>query len=212
MNNINFDILKEISNIASANAISALANFTEKKLDIYIPSIEKIHYSNLPKLLGNEESIIVSICQNVSEGFDGKILFTIDEISFKKLLFSILEKYNISTYSKIEDINTFNLSNFELSFIQEMGNILTASYLNAISELLDKIISPSPPCIAIDMASAIISQILFFADEYSDELILAKTELILDDYNLNSQVILIPNNGELLNLINSIKEKYNIYV
>lgn len=209
--NLNLDILKEVSNIASGNAISALSEFIEKDLDIYIPSIERVHYSKVPTLLGYEENIIIGICQNVLEGFNGKILFTIDEDSFKKLIFSIFKKYNIGNYSTLEEIDTFNLSKLEMSVIQEIGNILTASYLNAISELLGKSIHPSSPSISIDMSSAILSQILICSDDSVDDILLTKTELILDDYNLNSQVILIPDNQELVKLINSIKERYNIY-
>lgn len=211
INKFTLDILKEVTNIASGNAISALASFTDKELDIYIPSIQKIHFRDLSSFLGNEEDIIVAINQNVLSGFEGEILFVLDECSFKNIVFEVIQKYGLLDYKSSNDIDIYDLSSLEVSTVQEIGNILTGSYLSAISELIGQEVNPSSPIISVDMAASILSHLYSLYPVFSDYIFFVNTKLSLDNINMNSMVFLIPKKDGFDNLIKLIQDRYNIY-
>lgn len=209
LNEFNLDILQEVSNIASGNAISALADFTDKHLDIYIPTATKVSFEEVACLLGDEDNIIIATLQEINKGFEGEILFTIDEDSFKSLLHGALEKYNIKLDHDKLDI--YDLNGIGYSAIQEISNIITASYLSAISEMIGCEVNPSSPIIAIDMAGSILTDVCIPLSQSIDEVFIIKTELYLDSKTINSHLFLIPKRDGVDGLIKSIKEKYKLY-
>ncbi|MBQ3421506.1 MAG: chemotaxis protein CheC [Romboutsia sp.] len=211
MTNLNIDIIKEVANIASGNAISALADLTDKKLDIYIPNISDIDLRDIPMLMGDEEDIIVAIQQDILTGFKGSILFAIDEISFKKLLFTIKSKYDECEYECFENINILNLNEMESSIVKEIGNILTGSYLSAIATLIGSEVNPSVPKVAIDMAGTILCDSVIKSNQIeNNRLFVINTELYLEESRVNSQIFLLPEENEIEKLVKKIRTKYNL--
>lgn len=209
LTNNHLDILKEICNIASGNAISALADFTGKKLDIYIPEISLIKFQEVPGLLGCEDSNIVGIFQSAADGFNATILFAIDETSAQMLTYSMLDKIKRNNTEHYYDIDITQFSEDEKSALLEISNILTGHYLNAIANLLGNDIDPSPPIIAVDMAGAILTQaLMIYSYPPPDELFVIKTEIFLDNKKINGQIFMLPQEGTLDNVLRIIEDKY----
>ena len=86
-----------------------------------------------------------------------------------------------------------------LSFIQEIGNILAGSYVNAISSLTGLTIDISVPTISIDMAGAILAvpavefaqignSVLFIDDSF----LFTNAEKSDDNNEIKSNMILVP--------------------
>ncbi len=59
----------------------------------------------------------------------------------------------------------------ECSVIQEIGNIVTSSYLTALSDFYQCSMLPSPPSVAIDMGAAVIDSVLLNTGRFDDETI-----------------------------------------
>ena len=78
--------------------------------------------------------------------------------------------------SAVEDFS--QLSEMDLSVIQEIGNILSASYINSIASLTGLNINISVPAIAVDMAGAILSVPAIKYGEIGDEVLLIEGAFI----------------------------------
>ena len=79
----------------------------------------------------------------------------------------------------------------DLSAMKEIGNIIAASYLSALSSMTNLRIQPSIPFIAVDMAAAILSVPAIQFGQYGDNALFIETEFG-DDVVMNGYYILMP--------------------
>lgn len=79
----------------------------------------------------------------------------------------------------------------DLSAIKEIGNIISGSYLSALSSMTKMVITSSVPYLAIDMAAAILSVPAIQFGQYGDNALLIQTEFG-DDVKIQGFFILMP--------------------
>ena len=82
-------------------------------------------------------------------------------------------------------------SEMDLSAIKEIGNIISGSYLSALSSMTNMAITSSVPYLAIDMAAAILSVPAIQFGQYGDNALLIQTEFG-DDVKIQGFFILMP--------------------
>ena len=58
INEMQFDVLREIGNIGSGNAATALAKMLNQKVDIKVPKAALLDFNELPQAVGGEETIV----------------------------------------------------------------------------------------------------------------------------------------------------------
>lgn len=142
-----FDVLKEIGNIGAGNATTALAHMLNCKVNMSVPQVRLLDFKDVGEILGGEEQIMAGVYLMVEGDITGSIMFLVKKESAKNLV-SLLMGTEI-----VGDELTF----MEQSALKEIGNIITASYLNSLSTLTKLSIYPSVPALSIDMAGAIMS-------------------------------------------------------
>ena len=79
----------------------------------------------------------------------------------------------------------------DISAIKEIGNIISGSYLSALSTMTNMVITSSVPYLAIDMAGAILSVPAIQFGQYGDNALLIQTEFG-DDVKIQGFFILMP--------------------
>lgn len=79
----------------------------------------------------------------------------------------------------------------DLSAIKEIGNIISGSYLSALSTMTNMVITASVPYLAIDMAAAILSVPAIQFGQYGDNALLIETEFG-DEVKIQGFFILMP--------------------
>lgn len=142
-----FDVLKELGNIGAGNATTALAHMLNCKVDMSVPQVRLLDFKDVGAILGGEEQIMAGVYLMVEGDITGSIMFLVKKEAAKNLV-SLL----MGTES-----NEDELTEMEQSALKEIGNIITASYLNSLSTLTNLVIYPSVPALSIDMAGAILS-------------------------------------------------------
>ena len=70
-----------------------------------------------------------------------------------------------------------HLPEMGISAMQELGNILSGSYLSALSDFTGLKIYPTVPSLSVDMVGAIVSFGLIEVSHYSDEVIVIDTQI-----------------------------------
>lgn len=183
---VQFDILKEIGNIGAGNATTALAKLIDSKLDMKVPNVKMVGFQELAAIMGDEEQIMVAVLVKLSDDIDGMMMFVMDMKSAKFLISQMLKGMGMDI--ELEDNNA--LSEMELSVVSELGNIISGSYLAALSGLLQLVINISVPYVSVDMAAAILSVPAIEFGKVGDKVLLIQTKFGDDD--VNGYFILIP--------------------
>ncbi|MGI6124179.1 MAG: chemotaxis protein CheC [Acetivibrionales bacterium] len=198
INNINsyhLDVLKEIGNIGAGNAATALAKMLDKKIDMKVPQIRVMKFSEVSDVLGGAESEVVGILLGVNGDINGNILFVLDLISARRLV-------NMLMGRPLNDEIEFN--SMECSALQEIGNILAGSYLSSLSNLTNLRILSDIPGLAIDMAGAILSVPAIEFGKSSDTVLYIENEFTYGVDSVVGDFFLVPDEisyGRLLNAL-----------
>ncbi len=181
MDGIYFDVLKEIGNIGAGNATTALAQLLNQKVDMKVPKVALLEFSEVGEVMGGEEQLMAGIYLLVEGDITGSIMFLLEEKSARILVSKLMG----TPFSEGE------FTDIELSALKEIGNIITGSYLSSLSMLTGLTIYPSVPAISIDMAGAIMSVPAIEFGAIGDKILLIQTAFS-DDVQLDGYFILVP--------------------
>lgn len=177
-----FDVLKELGNIGAGNATTALAQMLQCKVDMKVPQVQLLEFKNVGAMIGGEEHLMTGIYLGVEGDITGSIMFMMEQETAKHLV----SKMMMGMESGGDRFNEM-----ELSALKEVGNIITGSYLNSLSDLTRLTIYPTIPSIATDMAGAILSVPAIEFGIYGDKILLIQTQFS-DEVDLNGYFILVP--------------------
>ncbi|HZK42809.1 MAG TPA: chemotaxis protein CheC [Syntrophomonadaceae bacterium] len=194
---IQIDALKEIGNIGAGNAATALAQMVNAKIDMNVPRVSILPFADVPKLIGGADSHVVGIFFNVSGAAPASILFILP-IDKALLLVDMLFARDIGE-TNIEDFGEM-----EMSAMMELGNILSATYLNSLSMFTQLNFTPSVPAIGIDMAGAIIDSVLAQFGEVADHVLLLETEFKKEKLDVVGYFFLLPELGSLATILSAL--------
>lgn len=183
LNDIHIDVLKEIGNIASGNAATSLSSMLDAKIDMAVPKVRVIDIESAGTMLGGAESVKVGILAKFDGDIEGLMMFLIEEKLTSQIVHSLLGQD--MTFSS-------NITEMEMSVISEIGNILIASYVNAISSLTGMFINISVPSVAIDMVGALLSVPALELSPASEDIIFVEGVLLDIDQSVSSNILLVP--------------------
>ena len=151
LNDVQFDVLKEIGNIGAGNATTALSTMLNVKMDMSVPNVALIQFKDISTIIGSEDQTVVGILLELGGDIDGMMMFIFDTRSAHHLVNSLM----LQDDSKDNDSAEF--TEMEMSALNEIGNIASGSYLTAISSLTNMNIIADVPQMTIDMVGALLS-------------------------------------------------------
>ena len=76
-----YDVLREIGNIGAGNATTALAQMLGCKVDMAVPQVRLLEFSEVGSIMGGEEQIMAGIYLMVEGDITGSILFLLNKES-----------------------------------------------------------------------------------------------------------------------------------
>jgi chemotaxis protein CheC len=79
LSNIYIDVLKEIGNIGAGNAATALSKMFLKPIDMSVPNIQIIKFSNMQEVLNVNDEIVVGVLLGFNGDISGNILYVLDK-------------------------------------------------------------------------------------------------------------------------------------
>ena len=170
---LHLDVLKEIGNIGAAHAATALSDLLNKKIDMRVPKVEMVSFNDMMELVGGSENVVVGIFLRIEGDAEGSMFFVLPIEQGNRFIRRLINDESF-------DFSPPPVSELGLSAMQEMGNILSGSYLSALSDFTGLKIYPTVPGLSVDMFGAIISIGLIELSHISDHVIVINTS-ILDD-------------------------------
>lgn len=154
-------ILKEVGNIAAGHGAMALSEILGKKISLSVPSTDIIACQRLPSDIKLQKTGI-GVFTKVLVGLQGEVAFVLDDANIYKL---IDMSYRLPSEEKRPGIMT----EMGLSLVKEIGNVIIAAYLNALSLVLKRVIIPPIPTLISGSINDILSIILapYTGDDFS---------------------------------------------
>ena len=177
-----FDVLKELGNIGAGNATTALSQMMQCKVDMSVPQVRLMEFKELGEIMGGEEIIMAGIYLGIEGDIAGSIMFLLEKQAARHLVDKLMGM----------SMEGEEFSEMEFSALKEVGNIITAAYLNSLSSLTGLRIQPSVPDLTVDMAGAILSVPAIEFGTLGDKMLLIQTQFF-DEMVLDGYFILVPN-------------------
>lgn len=194
INDIYFDVLKEIGNIGAGNATTAIAKMLNMRLNMNVPKVQLLTFSELASVISAEDEPICGIYLEVESDIAGSMMFILKLDSAHYLVDRLMGR---DTTVKRE------FDEMDLSALCEIGNILAGSYLSALAGLTGMTITSSVPYLSIDMAGAILSVPAIQFGVLGDNALLIETEFG-DDVLVEGYFILLPELDSYDKILNSL--------
>ena len=177
-----FDVLKELGNIGAGNATTALSQMMQCKVDMSVPQVKLMEFKELGEMMGGEEIIMAGIYLAIEGDVAGSIMFLLEKQAARHLVNKLMGT----------SVEGEEFSDMEFSALKEVGNIITAAYLNSLASLTNLKLQPSVPDLTVDMAGAILSVPAIEFGTLGDKMLLIQTQFF-DDMVLDGYFILVPN-------------------
>lgn len=176
------DILKEITNIGGGNAATALAQLVNKKIDMEVPTVKLLSYDEVFSNIENEEKQVVAISLRVLGDAPGNFLFILEVPDGLHLVKMLMPEY---------DLDEFNA--MAVSALQEVGNIISSSYVNALTRLVNINLISSVPAFVQDMFGAILTTAYIESGQLEDKLLIIENYFVENNKRIRGQLFFIPN-------------------
>lgn len=186
------DVLTEVGNIGSGNAVTALSAMIGKPVDIQVPSVKLLDFQTAIDFAGGAEKLVAGILVQISGDIEGMMLFLLEQDMVDLI---------VSTFFGQESVSLLELTPDMSSALTETGNIMSASYVNAIAELAQMTINVGIPMMCVDMIGAIMSVPVSIIGEMSDKLLFIDSYLLLDGSKIKSKMMLLPTVNSLDTLL-----------
>jgi chemotaxis protein CheC len=182
LNTLQVDALKEISNIGAGNAATSLSVMLKRKIDMSVPRAKIAPFAEVVEVVGGADKEVVGGYLHVSGEMPMGILFLLHK---EQIMF-----FMDMLFSQEGDSQEWN-DMYESAF-KEIVNILSGSYLNAIAMFTKAVLNPSVPEIAIDMAGAILGEVLQQIGEVSDYALIIENIFIEEEREITGHFFFLP--------------------
>ncbi|MDO5095066.1 MAG: chemotaxis protein CheC [Peptostreptococcaceae bacterium] len=183
MNSMELDVLREIGSIGTGNAATALSTMLNKKIIMSMPEVSVLGYNEAINKMGGPEKIVAGVMSRIGGEVNGIMLYTQELDAMNTMLQGVLAE-------KID--NYFQLNEMEISAIIEVGNIIISSYMNAITSLANISTTLSVPGISINMLGGILAVPMVEYGYESNKILTIGGKLSMDDQEMESNLILLP--------------------
>ncbi len=178
------DALREIGNIGSGNAASALAQFLNRKIDMSVPNASIMDLNDIPKIVGGPSTALLGIFLKIMGEISGRFLLLIPEATSIKILKTLMPGCEISSLIKMGEM--------ESSCMREIGNILAGAFLNALSVITQTPMLNSLPSLNFDYAGAMIDNVVADMTAVSDKVLMMETSFIEEQEDMRIHIFILP--------------------
>ena len=177
---IQLDALRELANIGSGTASTALSGMLGKSVDISVPNAFVLPMAEAVGTIGDPESEATGVVLGIVGELPGSVL----------LLFTPKDAELMCGLLGVEAG-----SEYGISALMEIGNIVGASYINALAEMTGLDLEPAPPGVATDMLGAIVETVLAERAGAGDSALLLDSDLVVEGEDCSVSFLLVPDQG-----------------
>ena len=195
---IQIDALREVANIGAGHAATALSQMTGDTIMISVPTINIARLEDVPPQIAEPEEPVAAVLMNVLGDLTGRALLVFPRPTALRLCALMLRR---TEHASAE------LGTIEQSALKEAGNILSGAYLNALSDFMGLMLIPSPPSLAVDMSSAVLTTAYLQFGTDRDYVFCVETEFFMQELQerLRGFFLLLPDVASLHAILRAVR-------
>jgi chemotaxis protein CheC len=180
------DALRELANIGSGNAGTALGAMLGKSVDISVPTAAVMPLADAVAIAGQPEELRHGVVVPIVGEMEAIVV----------LLFPDADARALCGLYGIEPSTPDGRS-----MLGEVGNILGTSYINVLAQMASMQIEPTPPQVVEDMLGSILSSVLIGRGEDIDEALVLDSRLAVEDEQCSLSFLLLPSHGGIKRIL-----------
>jgi chemotaxis protein CheC len=192
------DALREVANIGAGHAATALSQMTGATIMIAVPTINIARLEDVQPQITSPEEPVAAVLMNMMGDLTGRTLLVFPKGTAIRLSELMLRRTAGSTK---------DLGELEQSAIKEAGNILSGAYMNALSDFMGLMLLPSPPSLAVDMSSAVLTTAYLQFGSDHDYVFCVESEFYMTEMNerLRGFFLLLPDVASLHAILRAVR-------
>jgi chemotaxis protein CheC len=198
LKDVQLDALREVANIGAGHAATALSQMTGSTIMISVPTINIASLEDVPTQISEPEEPIAAVLMHMLGDLTGRTLLVFPRPTAMRLAELMLRRPPGTSHE---------MGALEQSAITEAGNILSGAYMNALSEFMGLMLLPSPPSLAIDMSSAILTTAYLQFGTDRDHVFYVESQFFLQEQNeyLRGFFLLLPDLASLQAILRAVR-------
>lgn len=184
------DTLKEIGNIGTGNAVTALSRLIKKKIDVTLTDVGIISLEDLPGQFGGPTEKVCGIFCHIEKPSQATILNIFEMKPLMSLIADLAGDKSKIDPAKVKTKK--DLDDFAISTITEMGNIMAGHYASALADLLETKLMIDVPEFTMSEAGEIGEFLQHELKAVAEFFIMIKTSIKISDLKLKGMFFFIP--------------------
>jgi chemotaxis protein CheC len=176
---IELDALREVANIGSGTAATALSSMIGKPVNLTVPTAIALPLLDAVEQAGPGEMVVTTVAIRVHGDLQALVLM-------------VMQPGTVETLCRLLNVDV--ATTVGSSALAEVGNILANSYLRALGLMTGLALDPTPPDLINDMLGAVLTSALLM-DGDRDQVLLLESSLSVDGEECSPSFILIPSEG-----------------
>jgi chemotaxis protein CheC len=180
------DALRELANIGSGTAATALSTMLGRPIDVSVPAALALPLADAVDAAGDPDATVTAVVLPIFGDLDAVVL----------LLFPPEDEATLCSLLGVEAGTEWGLS-----ALGEIGNILGSAYVGALGMMTGLHLEPKPPETATDMLAAIVSTVLATGAESTDIALMLDSDLIVEGTECSLSFMLVPHKNGVSELL-----------
>jgi chemotaxis protein CheC len=174
------DALRELANIGSGTAGTALSQMLGRAVDISVPNALVLPLAEAVEAVGPPEQEVTGVAIPLAGNMDAVVV----------LVFPIEDAGTLAGMLGVEPG-----TEDAVSALSEIGNILSASYMGSLAAMTGLELDLTPPQTVTDMLAAIVATVLASRAESTDTALILDSELRVEGAQCSLSFLLLPEAG-----------------
>lgn len=185
------DALREIGNIGAGNAATSLSQMMGSPVQMGIPTVTFLPVEDIAAEIGEGDEVVAAMFLGVQGDAPGHMLFVMSEQAARNVVDTLVGG----------PAHDDGFTEMEMSALQEVGNIMTGSYLGALAQITGLRLEPTPPAVGVDLAGALLGAALAQVAMVSDVALMLESTFGDDDTPSAGDFLYIPTSEALATVL-----------
>ncbi len=194
---VQMDALREVANIGAGHAATALSQMVGRTIMISVPTINVSRLEDIPPQVAERDEPVAAVLMHMLGDLTGRTLLVFPRSTAVRLAGLLLRREPVG-----EDF-----TEMEQSAIKEAGNILSSAYMNALSDFMGMMLLPSPPSLAVDMSTAVLTTAYLQFGSDKDYVFCVESEFLMGDLDerMRGFFLLLPDPASLQAILKAVR-------
>lgn len=177
---LQLDALRELANVGSGTAGTALSQLLGRSVDISVPNAFVLPLADAVAAVGSPDEDVTGVVIPLAGDMDAVVL----------LVFPVQDAGTLAAMLGVEPG-----TEDAVSALSEIGNILSASYIGSLGAMTGLELDLTPPQTVTDMLAAIVATLLASRAHGTDTALILDSELQVEGEPCSLSFLLLPEPG-----------------